>query len=122
MNKLIFGKKEENKEKKPLIQGLKKGLGKLIIRIAERPFLCSFVLFLLVLTIGGALFYQYILLVQEKEAGSLSPSVLLKEETYHKILQAWQEQDKKFNEADTKTYLDPFKEQPKASAPSGKID
>lgn len=117
MKKLIFGKKEENKEKKPLNQGLKKKLGKLIIKIAERPFLYCFVIFLLVLTIGGALFYQYILLVQEKKAGSLPSSALLKEETYQKILQVWREQDKKFNEADTKTYLDPFKEQPKASAP-----
>lgn len=99
---------DSKKDKKPLSQGIKKKLVRSVIKVAERPLLYSFIIFLIVLAIGGILFYQYIFLAQRKETDLLTFPVLLEEETYQKILRGWQEQESKFNEADTKSYLNPF--------------
>ncbi len=101
---------DSKKDKKPLFRGVNKKLGKLTLRVVERPLLYSFVIFLIVLVIGGILFYQYVFLAQKKRTDQLTPPALLEEVTYQKILQAWQEQERKFNEADTKSYQNPFEE------------
>ncbi len=89
---------------------LKKFLAKLPWIIAERAFLVCLFLFVLALILGGFSFYKYNTLAQKIELEALNQSLLLKEEVYQEILAVWREQEKRFSEADSKEYPNPFEE------------
>ncbi len=89
---------------------IKKVLAKLPWIIAEHAFLACLFLFVLALIFGGLTFYKYNILAQKAEFETLDQSLLLKEKIYQEILVVWQEQEKRFNEADSKEYPNPFEE------------
>jgi hypothetical protein len=89
------------------ISKLKAFLGKLSLIFAQHPFLTCLFLFLFALIIGGTLFYKYTILAQ-KIRPELFEFLALKEKNYQEVLGVWQQQEKKFNEADLKEYPDPF--------------
>ena len=93
--------------KKIKIYKIKAFLGKLPLILARHPFLTCLFLFILSLIIGGLLFYKYIILAQKIKPELLEISVL-KENDYREVLEVWQRQEKKFNEADLKEYPDSF--------------
>lgn len=72
-------------------------------------FLGCLAFFLLALIFGAILFYKYNILAQRAELEILANPILLKEDTYQEVLKVWQEYERKFEEADTKVYSDPFK-------------
>jgi len=92
------------------IKQLKKFLAKLPWTIAERAFFACLFLFVLALIFGGLSFYKYNILAQKIGFEALNQSLLLKEETYQEVLTVWQEQEKRFSEADSKEYPNPFEE------------
>lgn len=89
---------------------LKKFLVRLPWIIAEHAFLACLFLFVLALIFGGLSFYKYNILAQRVELETLDQSLLLKEKIYQEILAIWQEQEKRFDEADSKEYPNPFEE------------
>ncbi len=92
------------------IKQLKKFLAKLPWIIAERAFLACLFLLVLALIFGGLSFYKYNILAQKIGFEDLDQSLLLKEEIYQEVLAAWREQEKRFSEADSKEYPNPFEE------------
>ena len=91
------------------IRKFKKFLENLPLTIAQHAFLACLLLFLLALIFGGLLFYKYSILAQKTNLEDLSWGFYLEEETYQQVLKVWQEQDRKFQEADFKEYPNPFK-------------
>lgn len=86
----------------------KKFLEKLLRITAEHAFLVCLFLFVLASIFGGLSFYKYNILAQKVEFETLDQSLLFKEKIYQEILTIWQEQEKRFDEADFKEYLNPF--------------
>ena len=105
---------------KERINKTKKFLGKVPLIIARHAFWACLTLFILSLVVGANLFYKYSILAQRAEPESLEQTVLFKERTYQRVLKAWQEREKRFEEADFKEYSDPFLEA--VSFPEEQID
>lgn len=95
---------------KERINKVKKFLGKLPLIITTHAFWACLILFILSLIIGVDLFYKYNILAQRAEPEGLEQTVLFKERTYQKVLEIWQEREKRFQEADFKEYPNPFLE------------
>lgn len=90
------------------IEQIKKILEKLFLVIAEHAFLASLLLFFLALIFGGFLFYKYDILAQKAGPEIFKEPFLFKEKTYQEVLRVWRENEKKFEEADSKKYPNPF--------------
>lgn len=86
---------------------IKEFLIKLLRFLAYRLFLSCLFLFLLSLFLGGLLFYKVSTLGQKIEPEAFK-TFQLEKEIYYKVLEAWQEEERKFQEADLKEYPDPF--------------
>lgn len=89
----------------------KRNFLKFLENIAQHIIPTSLILFLLSLVLGGILFYKYVIFVQKKEFEVPQKESLIKENIYKEILKNWQEQEKRFDEADFKEYPNPFKRQ-----------
>ncbi|PIR71898.1 MAG: hypothetical protein COU42_03105 [Candidatus Nealsonbacteria bacterium CG10_big_fil_rev_8_21_14_0_10_36_24] len=85
-------------------------LGKLPWFLAEHAFLTCLVLFFVSLIFGTLLFYKYNILAQRVKPGELSQSFLLKEDVYQEVLNVWQKEEEKFQEADFREYPNPFQD------------
>ncbi len=83
-------------------------LKNLPIILAQRAFLTFFVLFIFSLIISGMIFYQYSVLAKKKVPAGSEKLLKFEEKTYQEILKIWEEREKKFQEADLKTYSNPF--------------
>jgi len=91
------------------IKKIKEGCGKSVKIIGCHPILfCAFMI-LLALAISGCVFYYYVFSVQKIEIEMSTSLLSLKEKNYQDILKIWQDQEKKFQEADLKIYNNPFK-------------
>ena len=77
--------------------------------LAERAFLTFLFLFLIVLIIGGIVFYKYDVLAKKAEPQILEKPLQFQEKTYQSVLRVWQEKEKRFNEADFQEYPNPFR-------------
>jgi len=77
--------------------------------LAERAFLTFLFLFLIVLIIGGIVFYKYNVLAKKAEPQILEQPLQFQEKTYQSVLKIWQEKEKRFEAADFKEYLNPFR-------------
>ncbi len=87
---------------------IKKFLGELALIIAKHTFLSCLFLFLLALIFGGFLLYEYIIKTQRAVPEITEKPFLLEEKTYQEVLETWQVQEKKFREANSKKYSNPF--------------
>ena len=76
--------------------------------LAEHCFLFFLVLFFLSLIFGGVLFYQHNILIQKKEPLIINGQIHFKEKIYLKILTEWDAQEKKFEQVNSKTYINPL--------------
>lgn len=85
-----------------------KSLAKIPRILVKRLFLSCLLFFLFSLALGGILFYKYVFLAQKVKPEVFQRESLLKEDIYKEVLKIWQEHERKFNEADSKEYPDPF--------------
>lgn len=83
-------------------------LGKLPLILVEHSFLTFSIFLLLSVLLGSFVFYQYIILTSTKSPDFFAQLTEFKEETYQEILKTWQEREKRFNEASSQNYLNPF--------------
>ena len=87
-----------------------KNLLKTIPRIiGKRAFLTSLALFLVAIILGGLVFYEYIILAEQKKSEITQKVIYFDEKGLQEILNIWQERQSKFDQADFKQYLNPFK-------------
>jgi len=89
---------------------IKKFLGKLVLTIAKHLFLDCLIIFLLALIIGGFFYYKYNILIQGAELESFEKPFLSEKNDYQEVISFWQENEEKFEGADLKKYINPFKE------------
>ncbi len=84
-------------------------LKKLPRALGENAFLTSLIFFAIAMILGGIAFYKYSILA-EKEEPKLSEMLLyFDEKNLQDVLKFWQDRQIKFQEADSKQYLNPFK-------------
>ncbi len=91
------------------IKKLKDKLGKFSTVLAERDFLTFFGLFIISLLFGSLLFYKYIFLVERTEPKKTGTAIQIDAQKYEKVLKIREDKEKKFQEADSKQYPNPFK-------------
>lgn len=103
----IFSKKNGNGEAGSFSDKLKAA----VISVAKHPFLYSFALFLISILLGGLMLYKYVYLADRIAINAPEASFLIEQGAYQKVLQTWQEQEVKFNEADSRIYSNPFRQQ-----------
>lgn len=91
---------------------IKKFFKKLPRILGERAFLTSLGLIIIALILGGVIFYKYSIFIQKFSSQTLmggeKPSQF-NEKNFQEILKIWQEKEKKFKEADSKEYPNPFR-------------
>jgi len=81
---------------------------KLSRRLAENSFLTFFGFLLIILVLGGLVYYQYVILIQSTSTTPKEKPLETQEKTYQKILDEWTKRDEKFSQADSKIYPDLF--------------
>jgi cbb3-type cytochrome oxidase subunit 3 len=84
-------------------------LGKLVFIMAEKAFLTFLGLFVIVLIFGAIIYYHYNILAKKEEAQTIKEPLQFQEKSYQNVSRAWQERERKFEEADQKEYPSPFK-------------
>ena len=83
---------------------------KFVLAVAKHLFLdCSFI-FLLMLFIAWFSYYRYNIIISKAELESFEEPFLLEQSGYQKVINAWQENEKKFKEANIKNYANLFEE------------
>jgi|APFre7841882654_1041346.scaffolds.fasta_scaffold03004_1 hypothetical protein len=76
--------------------------------LAGHAFLSFLLLFIIILIVSAIIFYKYSILVQKIEPNVTEKSLQFKKGDYQKVLEIWQERDKKFQEAKSDIFPNPF--------------
>ena len=105
-------KKENRKKLSDILDNLSRNL-------TEHTFFTFLALLLIVLTLGGFLFYKYSVLVQTIEPEIKQEPIQFQENLYQKILEEWQDRKARFEEAESKYYLNPFQPGEREKAADG---
>jgi len=93
------------------VQKIKKELRflkKLFLTICCHFFVFCFFLSFLAFLVAGFLFYKYAFSFIKEKKETTYPTVFLDENLWQEVLQEWQEQEKRFKEADLKQYPNLF--------------
>jgi len=85
--------------------------------LSKHSFLTFLILFMMESILGALIFYKYNILVLKKEPQVSEKANLFKEKDYQNILNILQEREKKFQEAELRSFLNPFQEM-RAEVPS----
>jgi len=92
---------------------------KFLTRLAERSLVTIVFLFLIVLTLGAILFYQYDILAKNAEPKSSGEAIRFQQEVYQQILKEWQVREVRFEAAGSQKYINPFQLGPRAIVSPG---
>ena len=87
---------------------IKRILQKLPKVLAENFFLTFLFLFLLALSIGGVVFYRFVIMSEAVESTEYKKPLKFKEDIYHQVLDDWNQRQDKFEGADNKSYINVF--------------
>ncbi|MBU0546997.1 hypothetical protein KKA72_02445 [Patescibacteria group bacterium] len=87
----------------------KKFLSNLPRKLVTAPLFAFLIISALFLLIGILIFYQKVIIVKDLEIEPTQNIVYFKEEIYQNILDTWAEREQRFKEADSKKYLDIFR-------------
>jgi hypothetical protein len=98
------------KIKKIRLDKLKKFLKVFLRALGEHAFLTSLVLIFLALIFGGIVFYIYSFSASKKTPPPSEKPVTINESSFNEVLKIWEVRQKRFDEAGTKEYPNPFKE------------
>lgn len=94
--------------KKIKLKEIKEKLQKRARMAGEKAFLFFLILFFIALLIGGLIFYHYKKLIEKAEFEFSTKSIQFDENVYKEVLQRIEAREKRFQEAEFKTYPDPF--------------
>lgn len=76
--------------------------------LAMNIFLVSLISFFIALILTGLIFFRYYISVQKQELIFYKKDIEFNEQGFQNVLNFWKEREKKFQEADSKTYYNPF--------------
>jgi len=88
---------------------IKNLLKELPIFLAVHAFLAFLAFFLIALILAGIIFYKYNILIEKENQEIFYKQSQFKEESLDNIMGILREGEKKFSEADSKQYLNPFR-------------
>lgn len=88
---------------------LKKFLKRLPRILGENAFLTFLAVIFISLVSGALVFYKYSISVEQSKPEVLEEPLLFSEKDFQDVLKTWQDRQKKFEEADLKVYLSPFR-------------
>jgi hypothetical protein len=77
--------------------------------LGERAFLTSLLLFFIASVLGGLVFYRYSILVEQRRQEFSERLLYFDEKNLQEVLKIWQERQKKFEEAGSIQYSNPFR-------------
>jgi len=87
--------------------------------LAVHAFLAFLAFFILALILAGIVFYRYNILIEKENPEVSYKESQFKEKSLNNIMEILEEREKKFNEADSKQYLNPFQVSvPSSSSPT----
>ena len=75
--------------------------------LGTNVFLSFLISLLIALIIGDLMLYKYSFLIENIEP-EIGQRIGFKEEAYQRVLEAWEQDQKKFEETNTKNYPNPF--------------
>jgi len=78
--------------------------------LAGHPLFAFVTIFLIVLALGGGLFYKYGVLAERAEPKAGEGIIQFRADLYQQILKDWQERQERFQSAGSQQYLNPFQE------------
>lgn len=87
---------------------IREKLQKIAKKTGEKAFLLFLILFFISGLIGGLTLYHYKKLIEKAEFELPAKTIQFDENVYREVLQRIETREKKFQEADFKTYPDPF--------------
>lgn len=76
--------------------------------LAKRPFALFLALSVIAFLIGGIVFYKYFYSIKKAEPKGAENQFKINEENHQKVLNYWKLRTKKFEEADSKEFKNPF--------------
>ena len=88
---------------------IKESLKRLLFALVKRAFLFFLGLLFVALLFGAVIYYQYNILAKKEAVQDIKGSLQFQEKTYQNVSRAWREREKKFEEADSKEYSNPFR-------------
>lgn len=94
---------------RPKIKNIKYFFQRLPRALAEKAFFTFLCLFLIALIMAGLVFYKYSILAKKTELKASDQQIVFPEETRRSVLKFWEEREEKFDAADSRNYLNPFK-------------
>jgi hypothetical protein len=90
------------------LKNIKVSLGKLPKMLAKKAFLVFLGLFILSLTFGVFIFYEYRTKIREGLPEAAEKQLKFRTEIYNNILEIWQKREKIFKQTSSKSYPNPF--------------
>jgi len=79
--------------------------------LAKHSFLTFFCFLFIALTLGGIVFYKYIVLIEENEIDDFKEFLVFRKEIYQEVLDYWQKREENFEQANSKQFISPFGEE-----------
>lgn len=90
------------------IKNILGNLGKIPVFLAENLFFSFLMIIFLAVFLANLFFYKYYILNQEIKQEIEQGQHIVNEKSYNDLLKIWEEQDKKFQNSESKNYLDIF--------------
>lgn len=84
-------------------------LGKIPVFIAENLFFSFLMVVFAAIFLTNLLFYKYYILTPEINSKAGQEQIIINEKSYNDLLTTWGQQSEKFQNSDSKNYLDIFK-------------
>ena len=81
-------------------------LSKIPVFLTEHLFFCFLAVIFSVIFLANLLFYKYYILSQEITPEDKQEQLIVNEKSYNDLLKIWEKQDKKFQNSESKNYLD----------------
>jgi len=87
---------------------IKDFLGEIPTILVKKPFFTTMSFLLITFVLGGIIFYKYCFLVEKAEPQVIEKPLSLKEDLFKKILEEWEERERKLEQIKYKGYPNPF--------------
>jgi len=84
-------------------------LGKIFVFVAEHFLFSLFMVIFSVIFLANILFYKYYISNQGVILETEQERIIIDDKAYNDLVKIWEEQDKKFQDSESKSYLDLFK-------------
>jgi len=79
-------------------------------KLARHSFLTFLIFLFLDFTLGGIVFYKYVILIEKTKVETLRTPLRFDMANYQEVLNQWEKRQKNLEKIDSKQYINPFQE------------